>query len=499
MRNALVVNAIYNKYSLKTKIQGHLIIDEVLKKASRIVDRNNIYILCDKDSHTYFKESKNKYKLIESKDGIARNIFLSLHSKLKDYKNIIYFFADEPLIDLELTEKLILTHNKEFADYSYGEGFIKGVLPEVISVEVLSKIASLDNGEGSTISRDTVFNFLSKDINSFDIETIFADKDLRLLRFELTTSEKKNRIIVEKLVSEKGRFEISYMDICKFIEKNPEIIRTIPSYVEVELTDRIHHTVPYMPIKHINRKRGEIDFENYKALLNLLVKFTGPIYLSLSYLGEPLLYPGIRDVIEEAAKLKDVSLIIETDGIDFTPDFSNFISEINSENLTIIFQLDAVKDETYSRIHNGEIKYVERNIRYLLSKLKKNVYVQMVRMDINEGEMLDFYNIWEGEGAGVIIQKYNDYLGILPKLSSAELRPLEKICCYHLMRDMVVFYNGDVPRCKQDIDGKYLLGNIFDESIRDIWDRGKSHFINHCFEKYDEDCKICDEYYIFNF
>ena len=242
-----------------------------------------------------------------------------------------------------------------------------------------------------------------------------------------------------------------------------------------------------------------MEYKDYRAILKSILNFTDRIHISISYLGEPLLHKDIRRIIEDTVKEKNVSLIVETDGIDFTPDFSNFITDLDADNLTIIFQVDAVNDDTYRKIHGTEIKYVERNIRYLLSKVKRNVYVQMVRMDMNEDEMLDFYRMWEKEGAGVIIQKYNDFLGNLPKLSSVDLRPLEKICCYHLMRDMVVLFDGDVPRCKQDINANYLLGNVLSESMENVWSRGDPHFKSYCIEKYDEDCKRCDEYYVFNF
>ena len=505
--NALVVNAIFDIDVLKIEVEQQSVLSEVLKKALRLFEKNDIYILSDKKSLSYIRRKFKDFNLLEVEKNYASNVLLLVYNKLRNYDNIVYLFADEPLIDIALTKKLISHHIDEFADYSYGEGFVKGILPEVISVEILPRLASLNKNENKNninnisteINRNTLFDLISKDINSFDIETIFADKDLRLLRFELTTSEKRNRMIVERLVSIKKSFDLSYEDICNLIDRYPEIIRTVPSYVEIELMDKIRYPIPYIPVSSITRKRKKMEYKNYKLLLNSLVGFTDHVYISISYLGEPLLYPDIRKLIEETVKVKNISLIVETDGIDFTPDFSNFISDLNSDNLSIIFQIDAIKEDTYRKIHGTEIKYVERNARYLLSKMKKNVYVQMVRMDINEDEMLDFYKIWEGEGAGIIIQKYNDFLGVLPKLSSVDLRPLEQICCYHLMRDMVIFFDGNVPRCKQDINGKYLLGNVFNKTIESVWEEGKLHFKNHCMKNYDEDCKRCDEYYIFNF
>jgi len=247
------------------------------------------------------------------------------------------------------------------------------------------------------------------------------------------------------------------------------------------------------------RQSGEMNTDEYAAVLDKILAFAGGLHVSISYLGEPFLHPNIRGIIERSLDRRDVHLIIETDGIQCTPQVSDFIAGLVSDNLSVIFQLDAVNENTYKGIRDGDLSRAQRNIRYLLSKMGKNVYVQLVRMDSNEDEMLKFFDVWEAEGARVIIQKYNSYLGLLPALSSSDLTPLERMPCWHLQRDIVVFSNGDIPRCKQDINGKILLGNIFKDDIADIWKRGEPHYLDHCRKKYDTWCDVCDEYYTFNF
>jgi spiro-SPASM protein len=123
----------------------------------------------------------------------------------------------------------------------------------------------------------------------------------------------------------------------------------------------------------------------------------------------------------------------------------------------------------------------------------------MVRMDDNENEMLAFYDRWEADGAQIIIQKYNSYCGLLPARSHADLRPLDRQPCWHLMRDLVVLNNGDVPRCKQDINASFLLGNIHNLSVEEIWRGNERVYLDHCKGTYDALCETCDEYYTFNF
>jgi radical SAM protein with 4Fe4S-binding SPASM domain len=67
------------------------------------------------------------------------------------------------------------------------------------------------------------------------------------------------------------------------------------------------------------------------------------------------------------------------------------------------------------------------------------------------------------------------------------------------MRDLVVLHNGDVVRCKQDIDAAFLLGNVNKLSIEEIWQGNETVYLDHVAGSYDGICENCDEYYTFNF
>jgi spiro-SPASM protein len=242
-----------------------------------------------------------------------------------------------------------------------------------------------------------------------------------------------------------------------------------------------------------------MEFEAFVKVLAKILDLSEDFHIEFSYLGESLLHGEIRRILEHTISNQRIHTILRTDGTLCTPAFSDYLAGLNAQNLSIICELDAARSETYRTIRQGDLNKVERNVRYLLSKLNKNVYVQMVRVDDKEEEMLKFYDLWEKEGARIIIQKYNSFLGLLPERSRHDLRPLERMCCWHLQRDLVVFHNGNVPRCKQDINGMYLLGNLLKEDASTVWERGLIHYADHCKKKYDRYCTICDEYYTFNF
>jgi spiro-SPASM protein len=424
-------------------------------------------------------------------------VFREIASALRSYEDALYVFADAPLLDTGIAREIIDLHRDEIAEYTYGEGFPSGVSPEVLKTPIFARCASLAEKDGGTVGRGSVFAALSKEINSFDIETLFAAENLSQRRIELSTSSKRNRILVERVVSEKG-MSCSYGEFCSLLREKPAVLRTVPSYAEVEITNRSTAPCIYSPLSFLKREAGDMPFDRYRVVVDALVELSEDITVSLSYLGEPLLHTGIREIVERTLARPGVKLILETDGSLFSPPFSDFLAALKSENLFVIFDLDAVQDGTYTAVRGLRLRDAERNLRYALEKGVKNVYAQFVRMDLNEGEMLPFFEQWENEGAKVIIQKYNSFIGQLPDRAHYDLRPLDRMPCWHLLRDLVVFRDGRVPRCKQDLNGAFDFGNIVDDGAERVWEKGLEHYLRHCSGQYDAGCSACDEFFTYN-
>lgn len=69
--------------------------------------------------------------------------------------------------------------------------------------------------------------------------------------------------------------------------------------------------------------------------------------------------------------------------------------------------------------------------------------------------------------------------------------------CQELYNGVIVFANGDVGGCwRRDIEGKLVIGNIYDNSLNDIW-KGKNIRIirqNWIDGKIPDVCKNCFAY-----
>jgi spiro-SPASM protein len=498
MKTAVVLNALIDGLNWTKAIKKSDPIEEVVKKATLLANNGGVFVLVKKKALGTLGKRFDRCNLIKVEDTSAKDIFTLVHDQCKRYGNLVYWYADAPLIDIDLSHKMLLLHRDGLAEYTHGEGFPGGVTPEILRVGLLPKLAALLTGDDGEIGRASIFNTLSKRINSFDIETHFSPEDMRLRRIELFTAHRRTALLVERFIERAG-FGCSFEDIRRIIHEHPAVLRTVPSYVEVEITTESGPSCIYSPLRSITRPRGSMTYDDFRGVFDRVLDFTGGVHLSFALYGEPLIHGDIRKFIEYALSHPEVDLILETDGMLWSPVFSDYVAGLGAKNLHVIFDLDATTKETYTRIRDADLNEVERNIRYLLDKDTPNVYVQMVRMDQNEEEMLEFFKVWDKEAGGAIIQKYNSYLGTLPALSSADLSPLERVCCWHLLRDLVVFWDGRVPRCRQDISGGFILGNILSDPLPDIWKRGDTFWLQHCRKEYDEQCKRCDEWFTFNF
>jgi spiro-SPASM protein len=503
MKIAVVVNALLPGDRWTKTLHGVQPVLLLVGKLERIADRRDIFLLSDRDAEQALRSEEGLHGALPA--GRIRppgrktaEVLRAAYASLDGYDEALFVCADAPLLDVEVTRHMLQRHHEEYAEYTYGEGFPAGFTPEIVKRDLLPKLAVLAEKKDGTMERSSIFDTLSTDINSFDVEPLFSSEDFKMRRIECSTSLKRNALIVENVFREAGA-ECDFECFRRLVHESPRILRTVPAYVEVEITNRPRGAGEYSPCAFLKRDRGDMALGVFDAVLEKLRGFSETFHLEISYLGEALLHGEIKPLLEHAVADPCVHVILRTDGVLCTPEFSSYLSDLRAPNLSVILEIDAAEHATYRNIRGGDLNRVERNARYLLSRMKKSVYVQMVRVDDNEEELLKFFDVWEKEGARVIIQKYNSYLGLLPDRSKHDLRPLRRNCCWHLQRDLVVFHNADVPRCKQDIEGIFPMGNILREDMSAIWERGLPHYAAHCENKYDRYCSMCDEYYTYNF
>jgi spiro-SPASM protein len=173
--------------------------------------------------------------------------------------------------------------------------------------------------------------------------------------------------------------------------------------------------------------------------------------------------------------------------------------------LSWIISLDAMDAGRYKEVRGSGYPEAVDCAKTLLSLFPKDLYVQAVRVKDAEDDIEAFYRSWKEAGARIIIQKYDDFCGLLPRLQASDLSPVQRRPCWHLMRDVAVLLDGRVPLCRECIGTERLknfnLGNIYTDKLETIWQQGEKFYLKQCAESpsYTDICAGCDEYYTYNF
>lgn len=439
---------------------------------------------------------------------------------------VIYSYADLPFLNKDLTEKLMETHETYKAEYTFADGYSYGFAPELIDkgtigiLKNLSESVQKEDGEKS-VSRDSVFSFMKKDINSYEIESVLSDKDWRLFRYSFHTGCREN------FVSCKGLYNLmengdSVELLQEKASKSLVILKTLPGFFNIQIQDRIQTSSLYSPYEKAYEAKFKInpldsknfmDLQHFSTLIDSIKNFTDKGVIGLSAFGDPFETSDLIEYIKKVLDSEGFSVFLETDGLNITEEFCQKLSGViegidNSFRkwpaVMIAVRIDAFSDETYEKIHGKKVsvKSLAEKVALLNKVIPGSVYTQFVRMNINEDELEGFYRYWNdknNESSGnLIIQKYNSYCGLLPECKPADLSPLERNVCWHLRRDITILSNGDVPLCSQFIYDR-IIGNVFEQSLADIWLKFDEEIKNHICGKYSKECEKCDEYYTYNF
>lgn len=506
--------------------------------ASGISDLCGIVAACS-------EENKNSVELISSSFGKDRikivsrenwNTAVLIEEMLAQVScfsadDIVFTPADRPFLDMSLTTEILESHRKYISEYTFADGYPYGFAPEVINsgtLKILSVFASETHKElgALPVSNDCIFNVMKSDINSFEIESVIAPKDFRMLRLDFSCSQKRNFVACQRLYSRALKNKIPFTaEKLSFLAENcADVQQTLPAFYNIQISENclanpfyspypqaFKNKFGFFPFENENKNPRDMTLEKFDSLVGQISAFSDDAVIGLSAWGEPLLNKNFTDFVEVILRRKNLSVLVETDGILVTEQLALKILEISeragkrkngAEPVTWIVSIDSFTEDMYNKIfENGNFSAAVNSISILNKIFPSSVYPQFTRMNENESELESFYRFWHSKdspsGGKVIIQKYNDFCRLLPSRKPADLSPLERNVCWHLKRDMTILCTGEVPFCRQ-----FLLssaGNVFDEGVETIWKKYFDEAQRQLEKNYGEKCKSCDEYYTFNF
>ena len=263
----------------------------------------------------------------------------------------------------------------------------------------------------------------------------------------------------------------------------------MPVSVGVELTNNCNLHCPECSSGSglMTRKRGYMEIGLFDMLIAELQPFL--FNLNLYFQGESMLHPQFFSFLQSA---KSIHTIVSTNG--------HFLTAENAEKLVrsglnkLIISMDGIDQTTYSAYRKkGDVDLVKEGIRnvseakkrfnsdlkielqVLVNRLnesqipdinkfarKLNVSVKLKSMQITDKQRMDY---WLPEKSGY--RRYNFKNGEYETKNQLPDR------CLRLWLNPVITWDGKVVPCCFDKDADHILGDLTQDSFREIWNGPK--------------------------
>lgn len=448
------------------------------------------------DTEDYEKLFDNNVKIVPD----IYSLLLKAKEDFKDTDNLLVIHTDEPLIDFTMVPEMIELHVNEIADYTMTENYPAGIGISVISFDTLSRLLLITSGNNELYTKESIFKIIDLNINSYDIEVKVCLNDMRRDRLELFANNKRNFLTCNNILNQINSTAISFDDVYKVIKNKPELIRTTPAYIEIEISGSYNKNDITLPGGQTGRDNTFMSFEDYKKIIDDIDDNCEEAVVCLSFRTEPFKHPDIMDFIKYTISKNQIRIIVETSGVLLDKSKSDELFEMYNDKLHLIFNISATDEEMYEKITGlNAFKEAEKNIDYYISKQSNNTFLQYTKMAINEDYIDDFYSRWKKYEERIIISKYNDYRGELKKDETHDLSPINRFPCWRLKRDMYINSNCDAVRCIQDYKGEFVLGNVLSDGILSCFQKGEDFYIKDYINGPSDYCENCHEYFIYNF
>jgi radical SAM protein with 4Fe4S-binding SPASM domain len=230
----------------------------------------------------------------------------------------------------------------------------------------------------------------------------------------------------------------------------------------------------------MTRPLGFMKTSLYRKIIDEIADFAAPLRsreIELFHFGESLLHPQLDTMVELAAN-KGLNVALSVNAPQLSQDLADRL--IGAGLARLIVSIDGHDEKSYRHVRGPAADYgrAVANIRDL-SQLMKNmsrppeVCLRIIRLKASEPFLDEFQRQWENCGIKVEIRPFFPWAD--PKM--AALGQVEKyppgMPCPFPWQYLVVQWDGTVVPCCRDYNAVNRIGNVQDQSLREIWNSGR--------------------------
>ncbi|MBN1688184.1 MAG: radical SAM protein [Candidatus Omnitrophica bacterium] len=285
--------------------------------------------------------------------------------------------------------------------------------------------------------------------------------------------EEANLRYVEEL-SKKG---IRVVPIRRILpERNFKDRLTFPRRILFEMTSHCNVLCHMCPRQELKRASMDIDKALYKKVLDEIDQY-GIEYLATYHLGESLLHPDFRELVDYISTKRNLGYIwMSTNGHKFDAEAIRYV--LGSCIDYVNFSAHAITEETYKKVvPRGDFKTVQDNLKLFYKMKGKNgilskpfLHCQMIEQEATQYEVDGFIQA-HFDKAEIVSVNMLEYVHFTSNAFGAKqrLRKELKNCIRISRNDCFICSDGSVVPCDAAYNGEICLGNIQKRTLYDIW------------------------------
>ena len=268
---------------------------------------------------------------------------------------------------------------------------------------------------------------------------------------------------------------------------------SLPVHVTIEPTNACDMKCPVCETGEgtIERRTGRITTENFKRVVDQIAFHTNTVFFY--FMGEPFLYDESYEMIAYA-RAKGIYVDTCTNGhfVDAGRLVESGINEVS-------FQIGGITQQTHEVYRvRGDLRRSLDNLRAVLAERERRgadhprVILGFIVMKHNEHEVDDFraaareLGVDEARVIDPCVRDMDQARQFLPRdqrywfydpaaFNRGVLRPklVPNNACWWIWHSTLITWNGDVVPCCRDPHGRNVMGNVFREDLRSIWNGPK--------------------------
>ncbi len=274
------------------------------------------------------------------------------------------------------------------------------------------------------------------------------------------------------------------------VKQSYDNLLDFPSHFEIETINACNARCPMCTIDDWNKDEKMMKdslFEKISIELKENKKYLKRVNLYRD--GEPLLDKKLPERINLLRSLGIPNISISTNVSLLTTSVAEKILSAGINMVTL--SIDSLNKDIYESIRRGlNFEIVLENAKNFLNvrnKMNSNceVWIRMIRQESNKYEFEKYKEYWESTGLinptldRIYYHNIFDWGGQLKSFNGISKNTEMLLPCVSLWSLMPIFANGDVPMCNIDYGCNHKIGNIFNNSIKEVWNSNEMKLIRN--------------------